>query len=386
MQLQKHSSCRLRPRRWYVAISGLVALLALACVETPNGITSPDALIVTSSAGASIAVGERVQLAATARVGTPATLEWESSNPSVASVTESGLVTGVAVGIATITVSAGENTGSSTLIVMHPVPPGSAVLLAAGDISKCTNDFDEATAKILDANLTGTVAALGDNAYSDGSTTDFANCYNPTWGRHIARTRPAVGNHEYQTPDATGYYAYFGSKAGDPAKGYYSYNLGEWHIIVLNSNIARDASSAQLQWLRADLQANAGKACTLAYWHHPRFSSGTHGNDASQAPFWDALYAANADVILTGHDHNYERFAPQTPSGSADNGRGIRAFVVGTGGAETRTAGATKANSDVFSSASHGVLRLTLSPNGYAWQFLPVAGQTFTDSGTGSCH
>jgi len=372
------------PRRclWLAAL----AFLGLSCVETPGGITSPDDLTITGPAGASIAVGERVQMAAKARVGTPATFEWASSNPSVASVDVSGLVTGLSVGTVTIRVSAGENTGSSTLKVTNPLPPGSAVLLAAGDISKCSNDFDEATAKILDANPTGTVAVLGDNAYSNGSASDFANCYDPTWGRHIARTRPAVGNHEYQTPDATGYYAYFGSKAGDPAKGYYSYNLGEWHVIVLNSNIARDASSAQLQWLRADLQANAGKACTLAYWHHPRFSSGDHGNDASQAPFWDALYAANADVVLTGHDHNYERFAPQTPSGSADNGRGIRAFVVGTGGAETRPVGVTKANSEVFSSASNGVLRLALSPNGYAWQFLSVAGKTFTDSGTGTCH
>jgi hypothetical protein len=382
MQLQKHSSCRLRPRRWHVAISGLAALLALSCVETP---TSPDALIVTSPAP-SLVVGDRVQMAATAKVGDPATLAWTSSNPSVASVNESGLVTGVAVGIAKISVSAGESTGSSTLIVMHPVPPGSAVLFAAGDISKCTNDFDEATAKILDANPTGTVAALGDNAYSDGSTSDFANCYHPTWGRHIERTKPAVGNHEYQTPDAAAYYAYFGSRAGDPAEGYYSYNLGEWHIVVLNSNIAHDAGSAQVHWLRSDLRANSGKSCTLAYWHHPRFSSGTHGNDSRESAFWETLYAENVDVILNGHDHNYERFAPQTPAGAADDARGIRAFVIGTGGTDLRAAGTTKANSQVFNAASHGVLRMTLSPNGYSWQFLPVAAQTFTDSGTGSCH
>jgi hypothetical protein len=383
MQPQKHSSCRPRPRRRYFAISGLAALLALSCVETP---TSPDGLVLTSSAGLSIAVGDRVQMTATARDGLPATLSWASSNESVATVNQSGLVTGVAEGTATIIVSAGENTGRSTLTVTEPIPTGSAVLLAAGDISKCSNDYDEATAKILDANPTGTVAVLGDNVYSDGSASEFANCYAPTWGRHFNRTRPSVGNHEYQTPGATGYYGYFGAKAGDPANGYYSYDLGAWHIIVLNSNIARDGSSAQLQWLRADLQANSGKACTLAYWHHPRFSSGTHSNDASQAPFWDALYAANADVILTGHDHNYERFAPQTPAGVADNARGIRSFIVGTGGTELRTLGTTKANSQVFNSTVHGVLKMILSPTGYSWRFLTVAGQTFTDFGSGSCH
>lgn len=384
MQLQNHSSCLPRPprRSWYAAISGLVAVLTLSCIDTP---TSPGGLIVTSPAPA-IVVGDRVQMGATAKAGAPATFAWASSNPLVAAVDESGLVTGVGVGIATISVSAGENTGSSTLIVMHPVPPGSGVLLAAGDISKCTNDFDEATAKILDANPNATVAALGDNAYSDGSTSDFANCYHPTWGRHFDRTRPAVGNHEYQTPDAAGHYGYYGAKAGDPDQGYYSYDLGEWHIVVLNSNIAHDAGSAQMQWLRSDLRANSGKSCTLAYWHHPRFSSGAHGNDSREAAFWETLYAEDVDVILNAHDHNYERFAPQTPSGAVDNARGIRAFVVGTGGTDLRPLGTTKSNSEVFNSASHGVLRVTLSPNGYAWQFLPIAGQTFTDSGTGSCH
>ncbi len=260
------------------------------------------------------------------------------------------------------------------------------MLLAAGDISTCTNDFDEATARILDANPSGTVAVPGDNAYQNGSTSEYASCYHPTWGRHLSRTKPAVGNHEYQTPGATGYYAYFGAKAGDPAKGYYSYDLGAWHIIVLNSNIARDASSAQLQWLRSDLQANSGKTCTLAYWHHPRFSSGLHSNDATQSAFWETLYTFNADVVLNGHDHDYERFAPQTPSGVADDARGLRAFVVGTGGAEFRTLGSRKANSQVFDATAAGVLKLTLSSDSYAWKFLPIAGQTFTDSGSASCH
>ena len=234
--------------------------------------------------------------------------------------------------------------------------------------------------------LAGTVLALGDLAYNDGTATEFANCYDPSWGRHKARTKPAPGNHEYNTPGATGYYGYFGAAAGDPTKGYYSYDLGEWHIIVLNSNIARTAGSAQDVWLRADLAANT-KTCTLAYWHHPRFSSSSvHGNNVTMAPFWDALYAANADVVLVGHDHSYERFAPQTPAAAADPTRGIRQFVVGTGGRSHYAIGTVQPNSQVYNGNTFGVLKLTLSTTSYAWQFVPVAGGTFTDSGTGNCH
>lgn len=195
----------------------MVALLAISCVDAPT-ITSPNALVITSP-GASINVGERVQLTAMARPGASANFSWASSNESVATVNESGVVTGVTAGVATISVSAGESTGSATLIVLEPGQFGSATLLAAGDIATCTNEFDEATAKILDANPSGIVAPLGDNAYVDGSANEFASCYGPTWGRHINRTMPAVGNHEYQTPNALGYYGYFVSRAGDPAKG-----------------------------------------------------------------------------------------------------------------------------------------------------------------------
>jgi Big-like domain-containing protein/calcineurin-like phosphoesterase family protein len=372
-----------------VWLSAFVALLGLSCTDTANEITSPDAIAM-NPARVSIEVGASLHVTATMQPETSTALTWASSNESVATVDQSGVVTGVAAGSATITVSADGKHGASdftfTAPAPAPLPEGSAVMLAAGDIATCTNDFDEATAKVLDANPTGTVATLGDNAYVNGSTSEYANCYGPTWGRHFARTRPSVGNHEYQTAGAAGYYAYFGARAGDPAKGYYSYDLGAWHIIVLNSNIARDASSAQLQWLRADLQANSGKTCTLAYWHHPRFSSGEHGDDAAQGPFWDALYQYNADVILNGHDHDYERFAPQTPAAAADNARGIRAFVVGTGGAEFRALGTLRANSQVFDAKSAGVLKLTLSSSGYSWQFLPIAGHSFTDSGSASCH
>ena len=165
----------------------------------------------------------------------------------------------------------------------------------------------------------------------------------------------------------------------------YSFELGAWHVIVLNSNIARDVTSAQVQWLRADLTANT-KACTIAYWHHPRFSSGfEHGNDPSVQTFWDVLYEFNADVIMGGHDHDYERFAPQTPGAVADNVRGIREFVVGTGGKSLYNQGTPRPNSQVFYNGTAGVLKLTLYEGGYNWQFVPVSG-TFSDTGSGSCH
>jgi len=197
-----------------------------------------------------------------------------------------------------------------------------------------------------------------------------------------------VGNHEYQTAGAPGYYGYFGAAAGDPAKGYYSYNMGAWHVVVLNSNctiVSCAAGSTQEQWLRADLAANP-TTCTLAYWHHPRFSSGGHGNDTTVAPFWQALYDTNADLVLNGHEHEYERFAPQNPSAVADTARGIRELIVGTGGKNETAFGTVQANSEVRMTGTFGVLKLTLRATGYDWQFLPEAGKTFTDSGSGVCH
>jgi acid phosphatase type 7 len=265
------------------------------------------------------------------------------------------------------------------------------VLVGAGDIANCSLSGDEATAKLLD-NISGTVFTLGDNAYPNGSSSDYTNCYGPTWGRVKARTMATPGNHEYQTTNAAGYFGYFGSAAGDPTKGYYSYNLGDWHIVVLNSNsdcvaIGCSATSAQMQWLRSDLISNP-KACTLAYWHHPRFNSGaSHGNDLKVAAFWDTLYKYNADVVLNGHEHVYERFAPQTPNAVADPQRGIRQFTVGTGGASVYMFKATpEPNSEVRNATSLGVLKLTLRASGYDWQFVPVAGATFTDAGSGTCH
>jgi hypothetical protein len=262
------------------------------------------------------------------------------------------------------------------------------VLVAAGDIASCSSDGDVATATLL-GHIDGTVAALGDNAYESGTAADFDNCYDPTWGRFKARTKPAPGNHDYLTTDAAGYYGYFGAAAGDPTKGYYSYNLGAWHIIVLNSQckaVAGDCvrNGEEVQWLRADLAAHS-QTCTLAYWHHPRFSSGLNGSDVYVDAFWQALYEYHADVVLNGHDHDYERFAPQDPSGGADPTRGIREFVVGTGGASHTAFVSPIANSEVRNDQTYGVLKLTLHLRSYDWQFIPVAGSTFTDSGSGTC-
>jgi len=211
----------------------------------------------------------------------------------------------------------------------------SVVLIAAGDIADCDSTGDEATAELVDQ-IPGTIATLGDNVYPVGHAKRFAECYDSSWGQFKARTRPAVGNHEYETRAAAGYFQYFGSAAGNPATGYYSYDLGNWHMVVLNSNCEKiiggcQVGSPQEQWLRADLSAHPA-TCTLAYWHHPRFSSGQHGNAVEMQPIWQALYAAGVDVVLNGHDHNYERFAPQDATGRADPERGIREFVVGTGG------------------------------------------------------
>jgi len=272
------------------------------------------------------------------------------------------------------------------------VPPGRpVVLVGAGDIAACASDGDEATARLLDAVIRGpapvVVFTAGDNAYDDGKPNEFAECYHPSWGRHKARTRPAPGNHDYETSGAGGYFGYFGTAAGSPSRGYYSFDAGDWHVVVLNSNVEMDAGSEQEQWLRADLAASDDRRCTVAIWHHPRFTSGTkHGNDTSVGPLWDALYEAGADVLINGHEHSYERLAPQTPTGVADPARGVREFVVGTGGEGLSSFGTALPTSEARNETAFGVLKLTLGASGYAWEFLPVAGETFTDSGNGSCH
>jgi Calcineurin-like phosphoesterase len=267
-------------------------------------------------------------------------------------------------------------------------PPSGKVIVAAGDIADCSSDGDEATARLV-GGIEGTVLTLGDNAYEDGTAQDFSECYEPTWGQFKERTRPVPGNHDYETAGASAYFDYFGEVAGQPGKGYYSYELDQWHIVALNSNcedVGCTASSPQVKWLEADLAKDA-KTCTLAYFHYPLFSSGEYRPGIREVkPLWEALYAADADVVLNGHDHNYQRFAPQDPNGKADPQRGIREFVVGTGGRSHYTILGPIANSEVYNDETYGVLKLTLRPESYEWRFIPVEGETFTDSGSARCH
>jgi hypothetical protein len=242
------------------------------------------------------------------------------------------------------------------------------------------------------------VLTLGDHQYSDGEYREFVapGTYDATWGRVKALTRPAIGNHEYHTPRAVGYCSYFGIAArcnrtrNAVRSGYYSFNVGAWHLISLNSNCSHAGGcgigSPQETWLRRDLAANARRKCVLAYWHHPRFSSGRHTGEPRYAAWWRALYAARADVVLNGHDHVYERFARMAPSGAADPARGIREFIVGTGGKSHTGFADVHANSEVRDNKTFGVLKLTLRPASYSWKFLPEAGRRFTDSGTTACH
>lgn len=267
-------------------------------------------------------------------------------------------------------------------------------LVGAGDIAGCANLAGaEATARLIEK-IPGTVFAAGDLAYEKGTYEEFEECYQPTWGTFKNRTRPSPGNHEYNGSSASGYFRYWGKQAGDPEKGYYSYDLGAWHIVVLNTNCAVKglggcaAGSPEEVWLHQDLAAHSD-ACILAYGHHALYSSGffvRHARHPELQPFWDDLYAAHADLFLAGHEHSYERFAPQDPRGRADAERGIREIVVGTGGRSHTLLGPPEPNSEVRNSDTYGVLKLTLFPGRYSWEFVPEAGKTFTDSGEGTCH
>jgi hypothetical protein len=268
---------------------------------------------------------------------------------------------------------------SSTTLAADPV------LVGAGDIAYCGSTGDSATARLL-LSISGTVFTTGDNAYDRGTSTEYANCYGPTWGQVRSRTRPVSGNHEYLTSGAAGYFGYFGSRAGTKGKGYYAYNVGSWRIYALNSNCAYvscSSTSAQAAWLKADLAANP-RRCVMAYWHHPLFSSGEHGNNTTVKPLWNILYAYHADVVVNGHDHDYERFARQTPGGVRTE-RGIREFVVGTGGRSHYAWSTIKTNSLARNNTTYGVLMLTLHSTSYSWKFVPVAGKTYTDSGSTAC-
>ncbi len=290
--------------------------------------------------------------------------------------------------LAGASIAAAQNSGSTP--TKSPAVSTDAILAGAGDIADCADlSGAEATAKLLEK-IVGTIMAVGDLAYPSGTAEQFANCYDKTWGRLKTRTRPAPGNHEFHSAGAAPYFDYFGAVAGDPKKGYYSYDLGAWHIIVLNSECDElggcGSGSPQEKWLRADLAAHPA-VCTLAYWHKPLFSSGAkHGNDPEIKPLWQALYDANADVVVNGHDHDYERFAPQNPDGLREPARGIREFVVGTGGKNTREFAKIESTSEAHSTGTFGILKLTLHAKSYDWEFIPIAGGTFRDQGSAPCH
>ena len=272
-----------------------------------------------------------------------------------------------------------------------PTPPaGTVVLAGAGDIAD-DGQNDSETAVLIDSIHPDIVFTLGDNAYESGTAKEFNDWYDPTWGRHRPRTRPAAGNHDYRTPGASGYFDYFGARAGDRSKGYYSYEAGAWHVVVLNTNgegpcatVLCNGGSPQERWLRADLAASH-KPCTLAYWHHPRYSIGPQGTASGTQALWQALYADGVELVLAGNDHNYQRWKPMNAAGGVDTARGIRSFVVGTGGGTADRLG-SHPNVETARTGTPGVLKLTLGPGTYRWEFVPIAGRTFRDSGTGSCH
>lgn len=268
--------------------------------------------------------------------------------------------------------------------------PGSAtsqVLVGAGDIAVCSTDGKDLTAALLDG-IPGTVFTVGDNAYFDGSRENFAECYDPSWGRHRDRTRPAIGGHDYMTENGAPYFEYFGDAAGPAAKGYYSYELGGWTVLVLNTICDQveggcEPGAPQLEWLETQLASSA--RCTVAYMHHPWYSSGRHGPDGRAQPFFEALYAGGVEVVMAGNDHSYERFAPQDADGERDDATGLRQFVVGTGGGRLYEWGEVLPNSEFRYNEDWGVLKLTLGATTYDWQFIATDGSVI-DSGVGQCH
>jgi hypothetical protein len=264
--------------------------------------------------------------------------------------------------------------------------PSPVTLTGAGDIAVCGTHGSEKTAALL-AQIPGDIFTAGDNSNEDGTLQQYIDCFGPTWGQFLARLHPVPGNHDYLTHAAADYYRYFGAAAGDAAKGYYSFEEGAWHVVMLNSNcndVGCGAESEQVKWLKADLSAHPTK-CTLAVWHHPRYSSGLSGS-SGMYPFWKVLYEQGVDVVINGNDHDYERFAPQDPLGKADPEKGIREFVVGTGGASQRAFNDLIPNSEVHETGVFGVIKLTLSAEAYDWEFIPIAGGDFHDAGSGVCH
>jgi hypothetical protein len=363
---------------------GAGVLPLLACLTFPLQAQTARRVEILPAA-ATIEVGRTVQLGAAvlgARRDTLAVpVRWVSLDTAKALVNAAGLVLARDTGTVAIAASAGRARGTVRL-TLRP-----AVLVGAGDIGACDLPGARQTGELLD-HIAGTVFTAGDNAYPNGTRGQFASCYDPAWGRHKARTRPTPGNHDYRVPGAASYFDYFGPLAGERGRGWYAYDLGGWRIYALNSNVAAGAGSEQETWLRGDLASHPSR-CALAYWHHARFSSARgmlHGTSARTAALFRALYDAGAEAVAVGHNHTYERFAPQAPDGARDAARGIREFVVGTGGGPLHKFNRAEPNSEFRYSAGWGVLELTLYPRGYTWRFLGVDGGRVLDSGTGACH
>ena len=263
-------------------------------------------------------------------------------------------------------------------------------IFAAGDIADCRKQSAAAsTAELVMAGLAkdrrGYALTLGDNTYPIGRPEEFNDCYDRSWGKFKKRTLPSPGNHDYGVPLALGYYNYFDDLAGPDRRGYYRKAIGNWQLYSLNSNIKGQQMQEQLEWLKEELKENKS-SCTLAFWHHPLIASGGHGDNDIMKDAWEILAEAKADIVLASHDHNYERMVPLNANGEPDEKNGIRSFVVGTGGVKLTPMFFSKATTAVRDNTSHGVLKLTLHANSYEWQFLPIAGHSFTDKGRDTCH
>ncbi|MEN8160426.1 MAG: Ig-like domain-containing protein, partial [Myxococcota bacterium] len=352
----------------------------------------PEIAITSPLQGTTVFAGSSVSFAGTASdfesSDVTASLMWTSSLDGILGTGGSFSRSDLTVGAHTITVTATDGAGGfSSRTLRLTVFAAEDTLVAAGDIGTCTETGDEGTGALVET-LAGTILGLGDYADPAGATADFDTCFDSAWGRHRARMQPVPGDVEYQQAGATPYFTYFGSAAGDPTKGYYSFDVGDWHIVALNSRCdeiggCQDTSPMGL-WLDADLLANE-KACMLAYLHDPRFSSGEAGVDDTVFGLWQMLYDYGVDVILQGDDQAYERFARMGPTGVAEPLRGIRSFVVGTGGQGFQAAAESEPNSEVRDETTFGVLQLTLAPTSYSWEFLGAGPGSFTDSGSEDC-
>lgn len=346
-------------------------IAALATLATLSACTPNDYPL--AAPGMSVRGGPRVLL-----VGDSAPLpagDWRSSDTNIATV-DGTVVRGRRYGAAVL--SRADPRDSLSFIVTPPV------LIGAGDVASCGMRQDEETARILDT-IPGVVFTAGDNVYPSGSAEQFARCYTPTWGRHLWRTFPSPGNHDYKTRRARPYFDYFGARAGERGRGWYSYDIGAWHVIMINSVVDVSRDSPQLTWLARDLAATRDRKCTVAVMHSPRYSEGPHGSSVWMQPLWHALYEGGVDIVIAGHDHQYERFAPMNASGKADPARGMREFVVGTGGRNLYRVERRIATSEAQIDDQHGVLRLELGDGRYRWAFITAPSGVVRDSGEGRC-